>query len=353
MNATLPLLTNDFETILDRCLNELQTGRRTRDECLERYPHFAAQLKPLLSVTTLFRAAPQVTLRSEARDALEQRLQSRMRELPAPRASAAMPARSRFRRWLWVAVVAQLLIVAITASTVSAAAGSMPGDLLYPVKRWSESVAVQFAGTEEHANLQLIHAQRRLDEFQILASRGNVNPTLLDDALAETNDAIVLSNSMEGSVQAVVLTHAATLSENAIETVTRVRNTAPQAALAGLDRALAALTEAQERAQSRLPSKPTPIPKATDTPQATNTPTPTPTPTPEPVPNATPAGQSTLGDPLRPTPPGHGTPGGGLTKTPPGQGTPGRGLTQTPSGQGTPAGRGDKPPPGQKPTKTK
>jgi len=76
-----------------------------------------------------------------------------------------------------------LLFVLAGTSTVSAAQGALPGDLLYPVKvSINEKVEVALAPTQAaRAQVQVRLAERRVDEAQTLASQGR-----LDKKTAET-----------------------------------------------------------------------------------------------------------------------------------------------------------------------
>jgi len=337
MKTRHPSPDTDFDSVLEFCLGEIQVGRLTRDECLERYPDPAARLQPLLKVAAVAMAAPRLAMRSAARDALERRLRSRMAELPAPRRTPVRP-RLAARRWVSVAAAA-VVVAAISFGTAAAAAASLPGDLLYPVKRWSESVALQTTSDATRVYLHLEWAQRRLTEFRSLTARGVVDVTLLDEFEAETTAAIAASDTLGEPLRVEALGQVAAIHTTAIEVVSSVRERMPVDALAGLDRALAALTAARQSALNRLPPTPTSSPTAT----GTSSPTPTPAPM---LPESTVGSESF-------TPPGQGTPGTGLTKTPAGQGTPGSGLTKTPSGQATPGGGPPNPPPTHEPKPTK
>jgi len=360
MKTRHPSPNTDFDSVLEFCLGEIQVGRLTRDECLERYPELAARLQPLLKVAAVAMAAPRLAMRSDARDALERRLRSRLAELPAPR---NVPDRPRLTAMRWASIAAAVVVVAaISSGTVAVAAASLPGDLLYPVKRWSESVALQTTSDATRVYLHLEWAQRRLTEFRSLTARGVVDVTLLDEFEAETTAAIAASDTLGEPLRVTALSQVAAIHTTAIEVVSSVRERMPEDALAGLDRALAALTAARQSALNRLPPTPTSSPTAT----GTSSPTPTPAPI---LPESTvasesstppgtgltktPAGQGTPGGGLTKTPSGQGTPQGGPTRTPPGQGTPGRGQSVTPPGQGTPGGPPNPPPTHDpKPTKT-
>ncbi|HLF27432.1 MAG TPA: DUF5667 domain-containing protein [Anaerolineae bacterium] len=331
----------DFDRVLDFCLDEIRAGRLTPDACLQQFPQLRGQLEPLLKVAAPFAHLPRPAMPSAARAALEQRLRARLVDLPAPR-PAPRPSRSSFPRWLPIAAAVSFAILIAGAGTVAAAANSLPGDFLYPVKRLSESVAVQLASEANQADLHLAWAQRRLTEFETLSDRGVVNVTLLDEAVTESQQAILASDALGETQQTAALAQAEAFYTSAISIVSSVRERAPETALAGLDQALDALRVGLASAIDHRP----PLPN--DEPTPTSTPTPTPTPTPGPSSTST----DLPGEENTPTP-GQGTPGRGLTKTPdeaeptpgipsptrtpPGQGTPGGGLTQTPDeGEATP-----------------
>ena len=63
------------------------------------------------------------------------------------------------------------------AGTVFAAQASMPDDLLYPVKTWSENARLELATSpEKDISLLLEFAERRIDEILTLAGEGNEIP---------------------------------------------------------------------------------------------------------------------------------------------------------------------------------
>ncbi len=116
------------------------------------------------------------------------------------------------------ASIAILLFVSLIAIP-PASADSLPGDILYPVKRSLERVSLQFAGSEsDQARIHLAQANERLDEFKALARTNNqaVQGRLLNDAmtsleavmtLTDTSrdlaDHIVLQNDLSASVMAL------------------------------------------------------------------------------------------------------------------------------------------------------
>ena len=60
-----------FNNILDECLERLLTGQETVEQCLQRYPEYAAELEPLLRTAALMKKAvevkPSADFRAKAR----------------------------------------------------------------------------------------------------------------------------------------------------------------------------------------------------------------------------------------------------------------------------------------------
>lgn len=103
------------------------------------------------------------------------------------------PVRSPFYSTVWeiskqkrVALpVTAVIIFVLTTSTVFGANNSLPGDVLYPVKRFSETVQSAVAiGTKAKAKVSTEHAISRLEEAAELASRGS----LTEDKVLELED---------------------------------------------------------------------------------------------------------------------------------------------------------------------
>lgn len=104
----------------------------TVEQCLQRFPGHAAELKPLLETALSVRQAaafgPRPEFREDARHRFQAVLLGTVRQ---PRASSPR----RFWQPRWVTVVAVVLAVVMTGGGTMAAAGaSMPDQPLYPVK---------------------------------------------------------------------------------------------------------------------------------------------------------------------------------------------------------------------------
>ena len=232
-----------IEHVLEQCLQDLMAGRMTLEECLARYPEQAAQLRPLLTSAAWLRSAPaRPALTAARRQALENRVLARV---TSPRVARPLPKRPRAftwplarRGWAWaVAVVA--VFVALATTAVSASAASLPGDLLYPVKRLTEQVEVTLTPPTDQAALHAEFAQRRLNEFVSLMDRGAVHPDLLTEMSAEMNYTLDNTGELSPDQQAVLLTTVDQLDNQQVQVIKSVVDKAPAAAQTQLDDVLA------------------------------------------------------------------------------------------------------------------
>jgi hypothetical protein len=177
-----------IEDILDVCLQDLQSGQVRPQTILERYPEHAEELRPAL----------------EAADWLSQRVEQ-FEHLPGFIPSSRFQLVDRIHReqanntgllaqrntGFWdrflllfasrklshaiALAIAILVIFSASAWGITLAAGnSLPGQPLYPVKRGSEAVQLALTLREDRdAQLYLLYAQRRLEEIEQLATRGD------------------------------------------------------------------------------------------------------------------------------------------------------------------------------------
>src|SRR5215470_2410149 len=84
---------NNFDEILDRCLQAVEAGQMTIEQCAARYPNFT-ELASLLRMAAAFSDLPRPQMPATAR--LERRLQAQLRErvrASAPRRPALFPLR--------------------------------------------------------------------------------------------------------------------------------------------------------------------------------------------------------------------------------------------------------------------
>jgi len=327
-----------FESILDDCLREIAAGRLSVKDCLRLHPREAAELAPLLTVAARVRTMPRPTaLSADKRHAIEQQLLNRAVQSKARVSTARQPLRLRFG---FAAVLIALVLAGIGAVTASAT--SLPGDLLYPIKRLSEQVSISLASSADQAAIHVDLAQRRLDEFNILSDRGDVRPELMTDASQEITTAMQASELLTSEQQQDVLAAVVRVTEAQLSAIAGKSASASQTAKLLLESNWNVVSAARARALGLLKQEqkpPRPIdpdnPHPTDTIATTSIPTdvsdtPTvlaPTATPEPKnmvpavkpthtprPVNTPPGQVKTPKPTEPKP--EHTPPGRVGKTP-------------------------------------
>ena len=140
------------------------------------------------------------------------------------------------------ALYASLAVVLSVTATGAAAAASLPGDLLYPVKLQLEDVRLQIASPSMRADLLAMALDERLDELEQLAANGDwaeVAVAARGVAAAEERLAVVAGDPQQVVVDAISQ-HTAVLEA--------LITTAPTSARQGLEQAIQASSAADEPA---------------------------------------------------------------------------------------------------------
>ena len=136
-----------FQQALEDCIELLGHGASVED-CLARYSEYAQELEPLLhtALTARTQLTPGMSSGAKARVRSQVMAEWDHRHLPRQR-RWSLP--SFLPRWAAVAASVVLAIGLGGASTVAAAGGAVPGQLLYPVKELREGAQLWFAQSPE------------------------------------------------------------------------------------------------------------------------------------------------------------------------------------------------------------
>lgn len=173
----------DIADALGECLEEIEAGRLSAEECFELFPTHAAELRELLKTSQIVRQTPDIqpaiTFQQRARTQL-------VNQLPAPASKYPLVIAALINQWMRLGAFRQrrrfsmawLLIFVVAASVIAgggtaiAADSAVPGDPLYSLDRSLEEFRVELTNSPEALiKLQLANAQERLTEAKKLANR--------------------------------------------------------------------------------------------------------------------------------------------------------------------------------------
>ena len=162
---------DNFEEILEDCLEGLSSGNSTIDECLARFPEQAARLRPILHTAAVLERGGQVLPSPAFRARARTRLTAHMQAHPGPRRQPAL------RGWRLAASLAALTISLFSVGTGFAQA-ALPGSPLYGWKLSSESVWRDLSSDPLSTDLAI--ARRRAEEWLIVRDDPRLGERALD-----------------------------------------------------------------------------------------------------------------------------------------------------------------------------
>jgi hypothetical protein len=311
-------VSESIEDVLDKCISEAESGVPL-ETCVARYPSLADQLEPLLRLALEIRslgrepapaplnlrAGRQRVLREAARLRVSQGEQERARQVPWWLNLQALLRKSAAA----VVLASVLLFTILGAGTVAISANSLPGDVLYPVKRISEEVQLFLTLDEERKSdlVDALDARRRQEALAIsgsqrvaeLSFRGQVES--IDDARwsiggvpirlspeAGVDDGVQVGTFVRVQVRSLSdgTLLAMSISEEPLTAPPQpTPSLTPEETAAPTDPATPSPTPtASPTTRAPLQSLPTSTPSRTPTATMTSTPSPTPTETSTPVP---------------------------------------------------------------------
>lgn len=206
-------MSRDLILALDECLERLRAGISVQD-CLASFPEEAGELAPLLETLLAIRTL-QVTepplpervaagrARFLARAAALRQQEAEARAAPfvgwlaglRQRLSTWAAPGPMVGRWAVTALATLVLLIVVGGSAVVAAEGSLPGDVLYPLKRTVQEVRILLA-TDEAARAELareVQAQRRADALAVARQGRQVTVDFLGEIESMAAEAWVVS----------------------------------------------------------------------------------------------------------------------------------------------------------------
>jgi len=177
-------MSRKFDSVLDDCMDLLRAGTSVED-CLARYPEQAEELRPLLSLASAVKSIPTPRPDLASVDA------NRLRMLDAVQNTAALNRQRGPTIFGWLgrfagspqsrpllrgalALAAVLILVSLSATVLFASAShSLPGQTLYPVKRFGENIRLSLtldAAARQHLRTEF-RLERQSEVMLVLESR--------------------------------------------------------------------------------------------------------------------------------------------------------------------------------------
>lgn len=161
-------MVNELDEILNECLERLAKGD-TIDQCLQRYPEQADELKPLLQTALDVKKTVAIQPRAEFKARARYQFRSALQEASSRK---SRPAFGWFPRWATVVAVV-IGILLLGSGTVAASGYSMPDSPLYSLKIATENAQIALTRSDlGRAELNAKFADRRVTEIVYLAHKG-------------------------------------------------------------------------------------------------------------------------------------------------------------------------------------
>jgi uncharacterized membrane protein YgcG len=287
--------------ILARCVDAVNSGKATIESCVARYPEFET-LGELLSASQAVHKLPLVTLRTDAKNDIRERMLAKYRasQIQAPPIRKAVPGRIWKRAAVSIAASLVLLFGGGTA-LVGASDTALPGDTLYGLKRRIEQIELAFADRQAWPDLLYRNAQLRLTEIDTLAAHHQPLPNeVVNDVTQSVSMAIAFQPDQVKKTQLLGKTREIL---DRVEAQALLDPAAKSSALKLLPEPSATLTATTVPTSTLVPTTSLASVTATASATASNTPTatltpsvtasPSPTPTLSPTPTITPSPTTT------------------------------------------------------------
>ena len=189
------------QEIVEECLECLRQGR-SLEECLERHPEEAAELEPILRVAVSVRSDLAADLPVAARTRMKSQLLAEWDRQHQPRRwnldlSSLLPRLGNFPRVAFATAILVLALALGGLGTNTAAANTVPGDMLYPVKEFREGVRLWFARSPE-AKVEMYTSlvKQRVDEVSKMAAREQADLDAISGALARMEGHLAALNTV-------------------------------------------------------------------------------------------------------------------------------------------------------------
>ncbi|UCE98011.1 MAG: hypothetical protein JSV74_01400, partial [Dehalococcoidia bacterium] len=166
---------DQFEEILNECIERLLLRGESIEDCLKLYPDQASKLKPILEIALITKRTTAIEPRPEFKAKARYQFHLAIQDLQSNKGRFF----SRLRLQ-WATALTAILILLLSSSGIYVAANnSIPGNPLYSVKLAIEQVQINLTFSDvAKANLLATLADRRVNEIIQLAKIGATDKIL-------------------------------------------------------------------------------------------------------------------------------------------------------------------------------
>ncbi len=253
-----------IEDILDRAIEQIRQGKDI-EEILKEYPDYAEELSALLLIARRMNKMPRPLPEQDSiARAIIQAKTIYEKEEKLPFFKRFFVFQPTFIR----AFAIVLLIIAIIGGGLSISARSMPGELLYPVKRFSEKIYYALTIEKEgRVELHIKFADRRAGELSYTFNRDKkVDERLLNSMLEQTERAYRLIESVYEEKAFKLYKHIADINDAQIKILKDIKTIACACDTVLINRALDICQKRCQCLENRLKSgdKVSPCPECGD-----------------------------------------------------------------------------------------
>ena len=199
-------MTHEAEILLDRCIDLIRSGGNPED-ALREDPQAAEQVRPLLTLVSQLESLPDPQPSVEGMTKLAVAIAARQK--PARRIRLFSPP-------VLVRVAAALVAVLFLGwGSVALSSNTVPGDLLYPVKRLTEHVKFFLTfDAENQVELRIVFSEERLKEAVRKHRSGEgIDKALLTAMLDEAKHAVEAAPQLSGNTRDLMVTRVAHMTE--------------------------------------------------------------------------------------------------------------------------------------------
>jgi hypothetical protein len=162
-----------MDNALNECFESMVMKGESLDSCLMKHPEHALELKPLLETMQAARSAGAISPEPAFREAARHEFRKALYEQKPIKVQSPLSL-----RWATMAAGLGVFVLTSAGGAVAASSSSMPGQILYQVKRNVEDVQLTLAPTQAgKARVYATLADRRISELVYSAESGNVQLT--------------------------------------------------------------------------------------------------------------------------------------------------------------------------------